>query len=55
MENPKNNRDKINKLTQLLQNNLKIDSELEQLINMIDMAENEISSAAFFLTTLRKG
>ncbi len=54
MENPKNNRDKINKLTQLLQNNLKIDSELEQLINMIDMAENEISSAAFFFDNAQK-
>ncbi|ACL34288.1 P12 family lipoprotein [Borreliella burgdorferi] len=54
MENPKNNRDKINKLTQLLQNNLKIDSELEQLINMIDMAENEISSAALFFDNAQK-
>ncbi|ACO37901.1 P12 family lipoprotein [Borreliella burgdorferi] len=54
MENPKNNRDKINKLTQLLQNNLKIDSELEKLINMIDMAENEISSAAFFFDNAQK-
>ncbi|APS98239.1 hypothetical protein Bmayo_00005 [Borreliella mayonii] len=54
MENHKNNRDKINKLTQLLQNNLKIDSELEKLINMIDMAENEISSAAFFFDNAQK-
>ncbi len=54
MENPKNNRDKINKLTQLLQNNLKIDSELEKLINMIDMAENEISSAALFFDNAQK-
>ncbi|MCD2392268.1 P12 family lipoprotein [Borreliella burgdorferi] len=54
MENYKNNRDKINKLTQLLQNNLKINIELEQLINMIDMAENEISSAALFFDNAQK-
>ncbi len=53
MENYKNNRDKINKLT-LLQNNLKINIELEQLINMIDIAENEIRSAAFFFDTAQK-
>ncbi len=53
MENPKNNRDKINKLT-LLQNNLKIEIELEQLINIINIAENEIRSAAFFFDTAQK-
>ncbi|OJH14667.1 hypothetical protein ER70_07310, partial (plasmid) [Borreliella bissettiae] len=53
MENYKNNRDKINKLTQL-QNNLNIDTELEQLINMIDIAENEISSAAFLFENAQK-
>ncbi|MCD2372426.1 P12 family lipoprotein [Borreliella burgdorferi] len=53
MENYNNNRDKINKLT-LLQNNLKINIELEQLINMIDIAENEIRSAAFFFDTAQK-
>ncbi|WP_233190010.1 P12 family lipoprotein [Borreliella burgdorferi] len=53
MENYKNNRDKINKLT-LLQNNLKIEIELEQLINIINIAENEIRSAAFFFDTAQK-
>ncbi|WKD00288.1 P12 family lipoprotein [Borreliella bissettiae] len=53
MENYKNNRDKINKLTQL-QNNLNIHTELEQLINMIDIAENEISSAAFLFENAQK-
>ncbi|SCW38115.1 hypothetical protein SAMN02983004_00848 [Borreliella japonica] len=53
MVNYKNNRDKINKLAKL-ENNLNIDLELEKLINKIDIAENDITSAAFFFDKANK-
>ncbi|WP_215536802.1 P12 family lipoprotein [Borreliella bavariensis] len=54
MGNYKNNRDKINKLAKLEEDNLKIDSELEKLINKINIAENEIISAALFFDKANK-
>ncbi|WKC75627.1 P12 family lipoprotein [Borreliella yangtzensis] len=46
-KNYNNNKTKIKELAQL-QNNLKIDLELENLINKIDIATQEIESAAVF-------
>lgn len=48
MKNYKNNRDKIRRLTQLQNELNKQHIELDQLINKIDMAENEIRSSACF-------
>ncbi|APS99298.1 hypothetical protein Bmayo_04565 (plasmid) [Borreliella mayonii] len=53
MGNHRENRDKINQLTQL-QNNLKIDIKLEKLLNNIDIAENIIRSAALFFDSAQK-
>ncbi|EEF83969.1 conserved hypothetical protein (plasmid) [Borreliella spielmanii A14S] len=53
MENSKNNRNKISELVKL-QNQLRIDIKLDNLINNIDMAENEIRSAAFFFDDAKK-
>ncbi|WP_418905161.1 P12 family lipoprotein (plasmid) [Borreliella finlandensis] len=53
MVNRRENRDKINQLTQL-QNTLKIDIELDKLINNIDITENIIRSAALFFDIAQK-
>lgn len=53
MENSKNNRNKIRELIRL-QNQLRIDIELDNLINKIDIAENEIRSLAFFFDDAQK-
>lgn len=47
MKNYHNNRDKIRELVQL-QNNLKMGDELDEIMGCIDIAEQEIRSAAFF-------
>ncbi|ACO38081.1 P12 family lipoprotein [Borreliella burgdorferi] len=47
IKNYRNNRDKIRKLVQL-QNNLKMGDELDEIMGYIDIAEQEIRSAAFF-------
>ncbi|ACO38170.1 conserved hypothetical protein (plasmid) [Borreliella burgdorferi 29805] len=47
MKNYHNNRNKIRELVQL-QNNLKIGDELDKIMGCIDIAEQEIRSAAFF-------
>ncbi|WP_215540857.1 P12 family lipoprotein [Borreliella bavariensis] len=54
MENYKNNRDKIRRLAQLQNEFNKQHIELDQLINKINMAENEIRSAAFFFDSAQK-
>ncbi len=54
MENYKNNRDKRRRLAQLQNELNKQHIELDQLINKIDMAENEIRSAAFFFDSAQK-
>ncbi|WP_418906260.1 P12 family lipoprotein (plasmid) [Borreliella tanukii] len=54
MGNYKNNRDKIRRLTQVQNELNKQHIELDQLINKIDMAENEISSAAIFFDSAQK-
>ncbi|WP_210373132.1 P12 family lipoprotein, partial [Borreliella bavariensis] len=54
MKNYKNNRDKIRRLTQLQNELNKQHIELDQLINKIDMAENEIRSSAFFFDSAQK-
>ncbi|SCW39455.1 hypothetical protein SAMN02983004_00912 [Borreliella japonica] len=54
MENYKNNRDKIRRLAQLQNELNKQHIELDQLINKIDMAENEMRSAAFFFDSAQK-
>ncbi|WP_215539026.1 P12 family lipoprotein [Borreliella bavariensis] len=54
MENYKNNREKIRRLAQLQNELNKQHIELDQLINKIDMAENEIRSAAFFFDSAQK-
>ncbi len=48
MKNYKNNKDKIGRLAQLQNELNKQHIELDQLINKIDIAENEIRSAAAF-------
>lgn len=47
MKNYHNNRNKIRELVQL-QNNLKIGNELDEIMGYIDIAEQEIRSAALF-------
>ncbi len=54
MKNYKNNRDKIRRLTQLQNELNKQHIELDQLINKIDMAENEIRSSASFFDSAQK-
>ncbi|WP_421115292.1 P12 family lipoprotein [Borreliella valaisiana] len=54
MENYKNSRDKIRRVTQLQNELNKQHIELDQLINKVDMAENEIRSAAFFFDSAQK-
>ncbi|WP_418885542.1 P12 family lipoprotein [Borreliella tanukii] len=54
MGNYKNNRDKIRRLIQVQNELNKQHIELDQLINKIDMAENEISSAAIFFDSAQK-
>ncbi|AJY73048.1 P12 family lipoprotein [Borreliella afzelii] len=53
MENSKNNRNKTRELVRL-QNQLRIDIELDNLINKIDIAGNEIRSSAFFFDDSQK-
>ncbi|WP_210360208.1 P12 family lipoprotein [Borreliella garinii] len=54
MKNYKNSRDKIRRLTQLQNELNKQHVELDQLINKIDMAENEIRSSASFFDSAQK-
>ncbi len=53
MENLNNNKNKIRELAQL-QNELKIGFEFDEFINKIDMAEQEIRSAALFFDIAQK-
>ncbi|PRR15853.1 hypothetical protein CV650_05215 [Borreliella burgdorferi] len=53
IKNGRNNRDKIKELTQL-QNNLKIADELDEIMVHIDIAEQEIRSAAFFFNEAKE-
>lgn len=54
MKNYKNNRDNIRRLTQLQNELNKQHIELDQLIDKIDIAENEIRSSAFFFDSAQK-
>ncbi len=53
MENFKNNKNKTRELVHL-QNQLRIDIKLDNLINKIDIAGNEIKSMVFFLGDAQK-
>lgn len=54
MSNYKDNKDKINKLTQLQNTSKTYNDEFDKFINKIDIVEQEIRSAAFFFDRAQK-